>query len=412
MPISTSADIFAPSSSSPATSSGAAIRGRSTETISTCFRPSHELTFGSFSIRGGRQEIQYASSRLVSIREGPNVRLAFDGVRVMQHVGEWQIDGFGLVPVRVSPGVFDDGPEPGQWFWGVYATGPILSRQIGIDAYYLGLLPSRLPRSSKRTARELRHTIGTRIWGEPAGFDYNLELVYQTGSFGPGTDQRLDGRLGHGLHDQAASHAAARRAPGERGERRQRSAQPRPSDVQSAVSPRFVLQPGQPDRPAQPRRRASGADTKADRGSRDHARLGLLLEREPRGRPVPALYDAAGTRRGETRLVTSAAKAPSSSNGEPTRHLGCSPRPIRTYLPVRFSDSPDSATTSTSSASGSASRSELLGRLIARGNQRERLRALPCLRPPADPRIAPPPEARCGARAPRLAGRLACRAAR
>jgi hypothetical protein len=145
-----------------------------------------QLTFGSFSIRGGRQEIQYASSRLVSIREGPNVRLAFDGVRVMQHVGEWQIDGFGLVPVRVSPGVFDDGPEPGQRFWGVYATGPILSRLIGIDAYYLGLLR---PTASfnERTARELRHTIGTRIWGEPGSFDYNLELVYQTGSFGPGT---------------------------------------------------------------------------------------------------------------------------------------------------------------------------------------------------------------------------------
>ena len=90
------------------------------------------------------------------------------------------------MPVRVSPGVFDDGPEPGQWFWGVYATGPILSRRIGLDAYYLGLFRATAA-FERGTARELRHTIGTRIWGEPGGFDYNIELVYQTGSFGPGT---------------------------------------------------------------------------------------------------------------------------------------------------------------------------------------------------------------------------------
>jgi len=145
-----------------------------------------ELTFGSFSIRGGRQEVQYASSRLVSIREGPNVRLAFDGVRIMQRIREWEIDGFALVPVRVSPGVFDDGAEPGQWFWGVYATGPVLSQNLEIDAYYLGLFRATAD-FDQQTARELRHTIGTRIWGEPAGFDYNIELVYQTGSFGRGT---------------------------------------------------------------------------------------------------------------------------------------------------------------------------------------------------------------------------------
>ena len=144
-----------------------------------------ELTFGSFSVRGGRQEIQYASSRLVSIREGPNVRLSFDGVRIMQRIREWQIDGFALVPVRVLPGVFDDGAEPGQWFWGVYATGPALAQRLGIDAYYLGLFRATAD-FDQQTGRELRHTIGTRIWGEPAGFDYNIELVYQTGSFGAG----------------------------------------------------------------------------------------------------------------------------------------------------------------------------------------------------------------------------------
>ena len=182
-----------------------------------------QLTFGSFSIRGGRQEIQYASSRLVSIREGPNVRLAFDGVRVMQHVGEWQIDGFGLVPVRVSPGVFDDGPEPGQRFWGVYATGPILSRQIGIDAYYLGLLR---PTASFNEGR--RASCGTPL-GRASGVSQAASTTTSSSSIRPGRSARGQSALGWSPRIRAtpssSSHAAARRAPGERGERRQRSAQ-------------------------------------------------------------------------------------------------------------------------------------------------------------------------------------------
>lgn len=82
------------------------------------------LSFDSFTLRGGRQEIQYASSRLVSIREGPNVRLAFDGLRIIQRVGERQMDGLAVVPVEVRRGVFDDRAERGQSFGGVYATGP------------------------------------------------------------------------------------------------------------------------------------------------------------------------------------------------------------------------------------------------------------------------------------------------
>lgn len=142
-------------------------------------------TFDSFTIRGGRQEIQYASSRLVSIREGPNVRLSFDGVRLIQRIGQWQLDGFGLIPVEVREGVFDDRPEPGQWFWGVYATGPVFQEVAGLDAYYLGRFRADAA-FEQGSERELRHTLGVRAWGEPLGWDYNVELVYQTGTFGTG----------------------------------------------------------------------------------------------------------------------------------------------------------------------------------------------------------------------------------
>jgi hypothetical protein len=122
---------------------------------------------------------------LVSIREGPNVRLAFDGVRLIDHIGPWELDGFAVVPVQVRPGIFDDRPERGQWFWGIYATGPVVAEQFGLDFYYLGRFRDDAT-FEQGTDRELRHTMGARFWGKPAGFDYNVELAYQFGSFGAG----------------------------------------------------------------------------------------------------------------------------------------------------------------------------------------------------------------------------------
>lgn len=143
------------------------------------------MSFGPFTLRAGRQEVQYASSRLVSIREGPNVRLAFDGLRAILRAGEWEIDGLALLPVQVREGFFDDRSEWGQKFWGVYATGPALGPSLGLDFYYLGRF--RMTAAFEQgTARELRHTVGARIWGEPARWDYNFELAYQVGTFGPG----------------------------------------------------------------------------------------------------------------------------------------------------------------------------------------------------------------------------------
>jgi len=143
------------------------------------------FSFGPFAIRIGRQEIQYESSRLVSIREGPNVRLAFGGLRTILHIKKWQVDGFALVPIQVMPGIFDDYAPKGQWFWGIYGLNPILGNQIGLDAYYLGRY-RQTAAFEQGTERELRHTAGMRIYGKPGSVDYNTEATIQAGSFGSG----------------------------------------------------------------------------------------------------------------------------------------------------------------------------------------------------------------------------------
>src|SRR5229473_2237813 len=133
------------------------------------------LESDSLTLRAGRQELSYGSSRLVSAREAPNVRLSFDGVKAIVKVNGWQVDAFAVKPVRTKVGVFDDDPDPNQNFWGLYAVTPFPWLPGGnIDLYYLGL-DRKNASFDQGTAHELRHSLGTRIWGRKAGWDYNFE---------------------------------------------------------------------------------------------------------------------------------------------------------------------------------------------------------------------------------------------
>src|SRR6266576_2806814 len=137
-------------------------------------------------IRAGRQELEYGSGRLVDVREGPNVRLSFDGVKVMAKFNSWRIDGFAMRPDVDKPGFFDNVPNHEIGFWGVYATRPF-SRTMSVDAYYLGL--NRKHATFQRgTAQEVRHSIGARVSRPTAterpGWDFDYEALWQFGSFG------------------------------------------------------------------------------------------------------------------------------------------------------------------------------------------------------------------------------------
>ena len=137
-------------------------------------------------LRIGRQEMSYGSLRLVAFREGPNVRLAFDGVKAILELPRWQVDTFATRPVQTKPGTFDDRGDPKTDLWGVYAVTPVAWLPAGhADIYYLGL-DRENAHFDQGTADERRDTLGTRLWGKDKHWDYNLELVYQFGTFGAG----------------------------------------------------------------------------------------------------------------------------------------------------------------------------------------------------------------------------------
>lgn len=144
----------------------------------------------SLAVRAGRQEFNFGSGRLVSMREGPNVRQSFDGVRLTLRERAWRVDAFAVKPVATKPDVFDDRAISGQSFWGVYAVRPLaplvwLPKKGNVDLYYFGL-DKKAARFNQGVAREQRQTIGARWWSRSEPFDYNYELVYQFGKFGRG----------------------------------------------------------------------------------------------------------------------------------------------------------------------------------------------------------------------------------
>jgi hypothetical protein len=133
--------------------------------------------------------MSFGTARLVSVRESANFRRAFDGLRATWTSEERRIDAFFMRPVMPEGGAFDDRSSPAQQFWGLYATWAAAGiAELEFDAYYLGLERADAG-FSLGAARELRHTVGVRVFGARNGWDWNVESAMQGGSFG-GSDIR------------------------------------------------------------------------------------------------------------------------------------------------------------------------------------------------------------------------------
>ncbi len=136
--------------------------------------------------RLGRQEFEYGSGRLIDVRDGVNLRISFDAARLLLHTGDWEVDGWWSKPVLNRPDVFDDIPDPARSFWGLYAVHPLTLLPDGhVDLYYLGF-ENQDAVYVQGPGYELRNTLGTRLWGRPLPWEYNLEYDWQFGRFGSG----------------------------------------------------------------------------------------------------------------------------------------------------------------------------------------------------------------------------------
>lgn len=137
-------------------------------------------------LRAGRQEVALGSSRLVSVRESPNIRRSYDGGRAMWQGRRLQLQAFWLRPIDTERGVFDDSTDGSEQIYGLYGTAPLdPEARTGLDLYWISYRRDRA-RFAAGIGAEERHSIGLRFFGEQGGIDWDIEPILQLGSFAGG----------------------------------------------------------------------------------------------------------------------------------------------------------------------------------------------------------------------------------
>lgn len=134
------------------------------------------------STRVGRETYGLGSGRLVAIRNGPNIRRSFDGVRLLSKTHDLDSQILFGSEVEFGGDVFDNSISDNRLLWGCYHTLHNLEILQGCDLYYLGYRNQRAI-FEQAIGEELRHSIGMRIFGREDDFDWNSELVAQLGEW-------------------------------------------------------------------------------------------------------------------------------------------------------------------------------------------------------------------------------------
>lgn len=141
-------------------------------------------------VRGGRQELNYGSQRLISSSDFPNVRRTFTGVKGFYRGEKWDLDAFWVEPVQVLPDQFDR-PNNQEQFVGVWSNyRPVKGQQI--DTYYLMLnntSPTAATGAGGVVGTYTVNTVGSRYAGDWHQLLWDLEGMYQ---FGPYANQHTE----------------------------------------------------------------------------------------------------------------------------------------------------------------------------------------------------------------------------
>ena len=141
---------------------------------------------GALTLRAGRFETKFGEGLIVSPREGPNIRQAWDGAQAFYVLSDLRIDVLAVRPVTDKPGFFDDVSNTKQSLWGIYSTlAAVGGSHYGMDAYYFGNVNHAvsLYAGTRSPGEERTSTIGGRWYGNSGAFDSTSEVAVQTGKF-------------------------------------------------------------------------------------------------------------------------------------------------------------------------------------------------------------------------------------
>ncbi len=141
---------------------------------------------GTFKFRVGRQEMAFDLQRFIAVRDGPNVRQAFDALWADYEYRKWRFIAYATQPVQNrSASTFDDVSNRDLTFSGVrferQSVGPgdlsgYWSRYNRANAHFIDA-----------SGPEHRDVWDLRYSGTHGRFDWDVEAMLQTGTIGGAT---------------------------------------------------------------------------------------------------------------------------------------------------------------------------------------------------------------------------------
>lgn len=140
-----------------------------------------ELKVTNWNFRLGHQEMYYGNHRLITVREGPNTRQAFDGLVVKHKFKNGSLDFFAVSKVISKQYAFDD-ESMHDGLYGVYGTQYFSNHKLGLD-YYLVDFQSKARMYNYQSGFEDRRTCGIRLFSNLKTVNFEFEGGYQTGKF-------------------------------------------------------------------------------------------------------------------------------------------------------------------------------------------------------------------------------------
>lgn len=139
--------------------------------------------------RLGRQEFWYGARRLISVREGPNLRQSFDAGKLVFEGKKLKLDAFYGNFIDNEFYFFDNRRLQDERLWGIYTTAKnILTFPFHADLYYIGF-ESPFRAYAEGQISQTRHSLGIRLWRNKGRFQFNNEFIYQFGQSSVGDIQ-------------------------------------------------------------------------------------------------------------------------------------------------------------------------------------------------------------------------------
>lgn len=140
-----------------------------------------EIKIKHWKLKIGRQELLYGNNRLITVRDGPNTRLTFDGIQMKRTLKYGYIDFFAVSPTVSGQHIFEDESFK-EGLIGIYGTEYFSDYKIGMD-YYVVDFQSRLRKYNYKPGFENRQTYGLRLFSNFKKINFEMEGAYQSGKF-------------------------------------------------------------------------------------------------------------------------------------------------------------------------------------------------------------------------------------